>query len=348
MELKFEVSRARTRYLDPFRKFETTELEIETRRDPLSGDVARVLKFRARPLGPIDHEAFIQRSQAMPCPFCPENLEKMTTRYVPEELPEGRLSLGGATLFPNAFPYEAMNAVLVLCPEHYRRPAQFTPEMLANGLALAVQGFKRLAKGLSYGSVNWNYMMPAGAGLVHPHFQLAAGRTPTRYQASLRAKARAFARGGQEGQGADIAEAYIQAERQDGSRWLGRLGPASWMMPFAPRAVYDVMALVPGGKGLLDLKAAQIDKLAEGLGRVMRFFEAENVAAFNMALHTQLKPGAGLPMMLRLASRIDIPPMGIDEINYFEKLHDERITFLPPEELAPRLKALWDGGATQA
>jgi galactose-1-phosphate uridylyltransferase len=99
---------------------------------------------------------------------------------------------------------------------------------------------------------------------------------------------------------------------------------------------------VPGDRGLLDLKPAQLDKLAEGMGRVMQFFESENVAAFNMALHTQLRPGAGLPMMLRLASRIDIPPMGIDEINYFEKLHDERITFLPPEELAPRLRAFWD------
>jgi galactose-1-phosphate uridylyltransferase len=45
--------------------------------------------------------------------------------------------------------------------------------------------------------------------------------------------------------------------------------------------------------------------------------------------------------MLRLVSRVDMPPMGVDEINYFEKLHDEMITFLPPEELAERLRKNW-------
>ncbi|MFH1034557.1 MAG: hypothetical protein V1806_08630 [Pseudomonadota bacterium] len=338
--LKFDIARAQTRFLDPFNKFEPTTLVIETRKDPLSGDQARVLSFRARPLGPIDHQVYIDRSHERPCPFCPQNIEAMTTRYLPQDLPEGRLSQGGATLFPNAFPYEAMNAVLVVCQEHYLRPGQFTPEMLANALSLAAVAFKRLAKGQTYASLNWNYLMPAGAGLVHPHFQLAAGKAPTRFQAVLRAHARAYARAQE---GADIAADYIQAERQDGSRWLGRLGPASWLTPFAPRAIFDVMALIPGDKGLLDLKPAQVAKLAEGISRVLRFFEAQGVGSFNMALHTQLKPGAGLPMMLRLVSRVDIPPMGIDEINYFEKLHDEMITFLPPEELAQRLRPHWAG-----
>ncbi len=340
MDLKFETSYAKTRFLDPFREFQTTELDIETRRCPLSGDTARVLRFRARPLGPVDHSLFIARSQERPCPFCPENIERMTTRYLPQDLPQGRLQRGQATLFPNAFPYEAMNAVLVLGHEHYLRPAQFTPELLANALTLAQEGFRRLAKGLLYASLNWNYMMTAGAGLVHPHFQLAAGRRPTRFQAELRTRARAFAR---TNEGADIVASFLEAERKDGRRWLGRLGPASWVTPFAPRAIYDIMALVPGDKGLLDLKPNQVERLAQGLCRVLAFFESEGVGSFNMALHTQLSAGAGLPMMLRLASRIDIPPMGVDEINYFEKLHDEMITFLPPEELADRLKPHWAG-----
>lgn len=340
MELKFEIARSRARFLDPFKKFATTELDIETRKDPLSGDSTRVLSFRARPLGPIDHQVYLERSQERPCPFCPENLERMTTRYLPQDLPEGRLSQGGATVFPNAFPYEAMNAVLVLCPEHYLRPSQFSTEILANGLSLAALAFKRLAKGQTYASVNWNYLMPAGAGLVHPHFQLAAGKSPTRFQANLRARARAHARAKENG---DIASDYILAERQAGTRWLGRLGPASWLTPFAPRAIYDVMALIPGDKGLMDLKPGQIEKLAQGMSRVLAFFEAQGVGYFNFTLHTQLKSGAGLPCMLRLVSRVDIPPMGVDEINYFEKLHDEMITFLPPEELAQRLKPHWAG-----
>ncbi|CAO0822873.1 Galactose-1-phosphate uridylyltransferase [Desulfarculales bacterium] len=335
---KFDSTRVQTRFQDPFNKFETSTLAIETRKDPLSGDQARVLSFRVRPLGPIDHQAYLERSLERPCPFCPQNIERMTTRYLPQDLLEGRLSQGGATLFPNAFPYAAMNAVLVLCQEHYLRPSQFTPELLANALSLAVVAFKCLTKGQIYASVNWNYLMPAGAGLVHPHFQLAAGRSPTRFQAALRAHARAHTRAYE---GRDIAADYIQAEHKNGVRWLGRLGPAVWLTPFVPRAIFDVMALVPGDKGLLDLKSTQIAKLAKGISRVLSFFEAQGVGSFNLALHTQLKSGAGLPLMVRLVSRVDIPPMGVDEINYFEKLHDEIITFLPPEELAQRLRQHW-------
>ena len=100
------------------------------------------------------------------------------------------------------------------------------------------------------------------------------------------------------------------------------------------------MALMPGRKGLLDLSPAQVLKLAQGITRVLAYFEAKGVGAYNMALHTRLaSPDADLPLMLRLVSRVDIPPMGIDEINYFEKLHDEKLSFLPPENVAQELGA---------
>jgi hypothetical protein len=84
-----------------------------------------------------------------------------------------------------------------------------------------------------------------------------------------------------------------------------------------------------------------VEKLAQGMTRVLGFFQAKGVGAFNMALHTGLRPGTGMPLMLRLVSRVEIPPMGVDEINYFEKLHDEMVTFLKPEDLAGQLRPFW-------
>ncbi len=336
MPLKFISTYRRASFLDPFNNFQPTTREVEIRRDPLTGDITRILAFRLRDLGTIDHSLFLARSQERPCPFCPENLEQMGARFLPADLPSGRLTRGPATVVPNAFPYESMNVVLVLTKEHYLRPGQFTPEILANGLALAQESFKKLASGMGFGSVNSNYMMPAGAGLVHPHFQLAAGEKPTVFQASLRAKAQAHAR-----RGGDLAADYVRAEQANKVRLIGKLGPAVWLAPFAPRAVFEVMALMPEGQGLMDLKAPALAKLAQGLSRVLAYFEDKGVGAYNLALHTPLRPGTGLPFMLRLASRVQIPPMGIDEINYFEKLHDEIISFLPPESLAEELRARW-------
>jgi len=181
-------------------------------------------------------------------------------------------------------------------------------------------------------------MMPAGAGIIHPHFQLAAGLRPTRYQDALRRKAKAYKRRHPQ---SDLAAGYLEHERKDGSRWLGQLGPAGWAATFAPRAIYDIVALVPGDRGLCDLKPAQVAKLAQGLVAVLGYFQDKGVSSYNMALHTPLQPGTGMPLMLRLVSRIEIPPLGVDEINYFEKLHDEMLTFVRPERVAAEIRPYW-------
>lgn len=338
MPLDFRVSQRQTSFLDPFNEFARKDLTVEVRRDPLSGDVARILEFRARELGPVDHSAYLARENGRTCPFCPENIQPMTARFREEQVPAGRLTRGQAVCFPNAFPYEELNAVVVLTREHYLQPAEFTPEIIADGLLLAREAFSSLGGGLAYASVNWNYLMPAGAGLVHPHFQIAAGRGPTRFQRRVARRVRAFTR---REPGLDPAEDYLEHERSHRERWVGRLGPAGWVAAFAPRAIFDVMALVPGLKTLPGLKPPQVVKLAEGVCRVLRYFQDKGVGAFNLALHTCLEGRDDLPLMLRLVSRVEIPPMGVDEINYFEKLHDEMLTFIRPEQVASELRAYW-------
>jgi galactose-1-phosphate uridylyltransferase len=338
MPLDFSVSQRQTSFLDPFNDFARKDLTVEVRRDPLSGDVARILEFRARELGPVDHSAYLAREEGRTCPFCPENLQPMTARFTREQLPAGRLSRGQAVCFPNAFPYEQLNAVVVLTESHYLQPAEFTPEIIADGLLLAREAFERLGGGLAFGSVNWNYLMPAGAGLIHPHFQIAAGRGPTRFQESVVRRVRALRR---RQPGIDVAAAYLDRERDQRARWVGRLGPAGWVAAFAPRAIFDLMALAPGNQTLGGLKPPQVAKLAEGVCRVLAYFQDKGVGAFNLALHTGLHHRDDLPLMLRLASRVEIPPMGVDEINYFEKLHDEMLTFIRPEQVAAELRAYW-------
>jgi galactose-1-phosphate uridylyltransferase len=337
MPLKFSQTRQYASFLNPFNDFRPSRVEVDIRRDPLTGDCSRILAFRFKSLGKLDHSLFLERDQKRPCPFCPGNLEKMAGRFLPEAVPEGFLTRGEAVCFPNVFPYGSHTFVIRLTKAHYLRPSQFTPAQVSDGLLLAAQAFRRLAPGDAYGSVNWNYMMPAGGGQTHPHFQIVSAKRPTRYQAVLLRRARAFARR----HGRDMIEAYLEHEKADRSRWVGRLGAMAWTTPFAPRAIYDLMALSPGGKGLLELGPKQVEALARGVCRVLSYFESKGVGSHNMTLHTSLKPGAGLPMMLRLVSRIQIPPMGIDEINYFEKLHDETVCFLSPEEMAQEIREVW-------
>ncbi|MBU1450195.1 MAG: hypothetical protein KKB57_06910 [Proteobacteria bacterium] len=337
MPLKFSITHHQTGFLSPFDGFKPTQVDVDIRRDPLTGDRSRILSYRLRSLGKLDHSEYLERDKQRPCPFCPENLEKMAARFLPQEIPEGLLRRGEAVGFPNVFPYESHNAVLRLTKAHHLRPSQFTPRQLADGFLLAAEAFRRLTPKALYASVNWNYMMPAGGGQVHPHFQIVASGRPTRFQGRLIRRARVFAKR----EGREMMDAYLEHEKTEGSRWVGQVGPVAWLAPFAPRAIYDLMALSPAGKSLLELTPQQALGLARGMRRVVSFLEARGVSAYNMALHTSLQPGAGLPFMLRIVSRVHIPPMGVDEINYFEKLHDETVCFLSPEEMAQDLKTMW-------
>lgn len=340
MALKFQTTLRGAAFLDPFSGFQPRRVTVEVRRDPLFGDTSRILPFRRRDLGSVDHAVFLKRDRPDKCPFCPERLERYAARFLPDLVPEGHLALGQAVCFPNAFPYEALNAVVVMSRAHYLRPSQLTPDVLADALWLSRLAFRRLGRGLRYGSVNWNYMMPAGAGLVHPHFQVAGGRAPTRAQAAMRSRARAYARGRD---GASLAADYLAAEKRAGQRYVGRSGPWHWLSAFAPRGLFDFIALAPNTESLLSMRRAGVDALSRGISRVINYLEDQGVGAFNLALHTGLVKGSGLPLVVRLVSRVDIPPMGVDEINYFHRLHDECLTFVPPEEAAADLAAGWKG-----
>ncbi|MCB2192207.1 MAG: hypothetical protein KQI62_11615 [Deltaproteobacteria bacterium] len=337
MPLKFKITHHQTGYLNPADDMKPTHVDVEIRRDPLTDDRSRILSFRLRSLGKLDHSVYLERDKSRPCPFCPGNVEKMVSRFLPEEVPEGLLRRGEAVGFPNMFPYEAHNAVLRLTKKHHVLPSEFTPRQLADGLLMAVDSFKRVTPKARFAAVNWNYMMPAGGGVVHPHFQIVAGINPTRFQSRLIRKSKAFAKR----EGSDMMSAYLEHEKADRSRWVGQVGPVVWLAPFAPRAIYDLMALSPSGKGLMEFSSQQILGLAKGICRVVSFLQAKGVNAYNMALHSSLKPEAGLPFMLRIVSRVHIPPMGVDEINYFEKLHDETVCFLSPEEIAKDIKTMW-------
>lgn len=337
MPLKFQIIRRKNTFLDPFNDFAPKTVTLELRRCPLSGDTARVLPFRVKDLAPVDHQPYVERSQQRPCPFCPDNLPVMAARFPGHVSASGHITQGQAVCFPNAFPYEELSAVIVLTRQHYVTAGEVTAEIIADALEAARACLDKAGAGLGYAAINWNYMMPAGAGLVHPHFQVTAGRAPSRFQARLKARARAFARR----EGGDIAEAYLTDEERDGSRWLGWVRPFGWAAAFAPRGVYDVLALAPGGRTLGELTRGEVRHLAQGVAKVLGFFQSHHVGAFNMAIHTGLKPESGLPLMARLVSRVDLPPMGVDEINYLEKLHDEQMTFLPPEDQAAALREAW-------
>jgi len=124
--IKFEQSFRESTFLNPADDFTRRTLEVEIRKDPLVGHIARIVKFRFRPLERVDLTPLARESLDPGCPFCPDLVDRIATKFPPEVVAEGRIREGGAMVFPNVFPYERYNAVVVLTPAapHRNREVQ--------------------------------------------------------------------------------------------------------------------------------------------------------------------------------------------------------------------------------
>ena len=341
MKLDFVAEAQEATFESPFKGFEPATMKGEVRIDPLSGHVCRIVPFRLKPFEPVDLTQIVERSKET-CPFCPEVLEAKTSRFLPSfGVPGGRIREGCATLFPNAFPYARHSAVAVLGPDHFVEPADFRPELAADGLAAAKAYLIKIVEqspDCIHASVNCNYMPLSGAGLIHPHVQVLASNTPTRYQATLLRAAGEF--NGQDS-GA-IFDALLEHEISDGSRYVGRTGEIHWLSAFAPKGLMDLWGVLPRSSGFLSLSSSLMRDLADGMSRVIRFFGSRNIQSFNFSLYTSAVTDADSVFhLVRLIPRVNLPGFGVSDINYFERMHDESTTFFTPEEIAEGLRTFF-------
>ena len=99
MSIQFERYTYVSRFLDPRQGFNEVAIPSEVRRDPLTGDVARVIPGRSFSLpagliSPLPSE--VEDRSRETCPFCPERIADVTPRFLPELIPEGRIQEGTA------------------------------------------------------------------------------------------------------------------------------------------------------------------------------------------------------------------------------------------------------------
>jgi len=341
VEFRSETKRARLH--DPRRNFAAVEVESEVRRDPLTGNSARICHFTLSATRPPDL-AEIVRATAAQCPFCPERIESVTPRFPDDVLPEGRLRRGGALVVPNLFPYDDVSAIAALCPEHFHAMDAVPPRIVVDGLTAARDFLAiaagRFGPGAGYGIVTWNYMPPAGASQVHPHLQVVATADPGNALRRELAAAQAWL----ERTGRPYAEALLAAER-GGPRWVGEAGGVAWLVPFAPSGLLgDAMAVFPERRTVTELSDADIAGFAAGLVRVLRGFAAHGLWSFNLCLMPDAFGAATARhrLVARLLPRFYLSPvLHISDASYMHLLLEERFAMIHPEEVAERLRRAW-------
>jgi galactose-1-phosphate uridylyltransferase len=277
--LKLERLRERARVLDPRNCFAEALSEVEVRIDPLTGARARInISRTSRPKQALKRG---EESAPQKCPFCPENIDRETPKFPPDLVAEGRIRSGGAILFPNLFPLSGVHAICAFTPAHKLDIDSFTPEEILDGLACCRRLFEvGEAKGMSSHFLGWNHLPPAGASLLHPHFQAIATEKPLLGPDSLFEASETYARREGKCYWSELVEGEMGSPRL-----IGETPGFTWLAPWAPMGTYEVIGI--GRKSsMLTLDAAEIRGLSFGITKVLSGLWNLGVNALNMGLYS--------------------------------------------------------------
>lgn len=328
-------------YLDPFNHFERKETKLEVRKDHIAATVSRVLPYRFRIYERPPIDGYLEKSPPEKCPFCLPQRDTLTPRFPPEIHPAGQFKRGEAVLFPNAFPHSHHNTVAVMGNAHFLPLDSINPSLLTDGIIVCLDYMKKMLSidpSLNYASINWNYMPPAGGGLLHPHLQTVMGEEPTVFTGRLLSEAKKY----REKTGRDLWQDYLAWEKESGERFIARGKGAFWLTAFAPRGMAgEVVFIIPHQYSLPSLTEKDVASLSEDLISVFQYLNSINLVSFNFALYGTMTEEDAFPVQGRIIPRYLIRPLDTSDVNYFEKLHGEIICPFVPEEMAAGLKGFF-------
>jgi UDPglucose--hexose-1-phosphate uridylyltransferase len=335
-EIQFFKKEDQCWFLDSKKGFSKQYISLEIREDDLTGHVSRILPYRRKYPEVVIPPEMLEASKKV-CPFCPDQISSSTPKLLPEIASEGRIRRGGAWLFPNAFPYARYNWVIVLCEEHFLYPDQFSLEILRNGFLVAQDGIKRIGQSqpeFQYGYINWNYLPQSGAGLFHPHIQVLIEDVPT---ASHKKVLEGISRYQRE-ERPSFWQDYLLEEIKRGERYIGHQGDVHFLTAFSPRGIFGEIFILFSNRFTIDeVSTEDWTNFSQGLINTFKYLKS-HTNSFNLSLFSGNVKGTRSWVYGRLCPRMIIPPWNISDINYLEKLHDEVICVVSPEELSKDLR----------
>jgi len=308
----------------------TIERNTEVRFDPLTGESSRIVFDPGLPFSIPDYTEVAEQTKGPNCPFCSENVFKLTPLFPKEMVPEGRVTNGEAIVAPNLFPYSKYNGVTIMTKEHYVRLDEFSEVIIADAFRASQMYIesvlKHEEKPLSV-SINWNYLPHSGGSIIHPHQHIIISETETNYQANFNKQAKQFK--------AEHNEEYLtklyEAEKAEGARWIGERGNVAWLHAYAPKSHNDYLAIFRNKTSIDQITEADWTDFAAGIKAVFASLTEQGLASFNMVMHFS---NDGSPVHARFIPRLVLNELGTSDINFFQSLHQEPLVYKVPEEIA--------------
>ncbi len=344
--IRFKSIKRESKFLNPLKGFQEDIHLIEHRQDPLTGTqsiIGKELEDKAKMFFGETDQSLIQKiaqeSQAN-CFMCPNKVREVTPKYSQEIIPEGRIIVGEATLFPNLFPLSEYHAVCALTQAHYLKLSDFTPKILANGIQACLEFIKRVfsvKQSNSFMTINCNYLFPAGASAVHPHIQVLGGDTPYTFLTKILKGSHQYYKENHSNYWKDL----IELEKNSDERYIGRTGDVEWITSFSPLGSNEVQGIVLTKNNFLQLSQADTLSLSEGISNVLSFYEENGCSTFNFTIFSGSlgKEAEWFWINVRIISRSNVYENYRTDDYFLQKLLGNEILIKSPEALARQLRA---------
>ena len=337
MGITFRKEILEARLLNPLKNFELDTKIAEIRYDPLTGRTSRIVE-RFAPHVPKKPDITDLIEKTRNCFFCAEKVEKVTPKILPEISLEERIKVGEAVLFPNLTAYGKYSGVCIFSKEHFIELGDMTPELVANNLKASqryVQLVAAFDPSVQYCSINSNYLPPAGSSILHPHTQSTIDPVPTNVQREMVNCSQAYYEENRSVFWLDL----VKAEKKENARYLGAIGSTAWITSFAPLGFHEVQGIVLTQSSLAQLSSSEVEDVATGISRVLKYYSDKNFNSFNLAIYSGPMGGSdSFRVSVRLINRFNFEPYYLSDANFFERLHLEGIADEKPEETASELR----------
>lgn len=262
--------------------------------------------------------AYVSPPQQVPCPFCPEQVEKVTPCFADGT----RIRVGESLTFPNLFPFAEWHTVTVITRAH--QVSQFEPRQLQD----AFRGqLASLLQCDGYPSLNWNYLTSAGASIEHPHLQGMVDRRPS-------ALAERYIKGSYKylmRHGRSYWDDLVEKERQSSRFLFGQ--EIIWLAQAVPLGEREIRAILPCS--CIDDFEQYLDQFVEGLLSVIAMYRSLGTHAYNMSIFFgRNESSRGFSAFCSIISRMNPNATSLSDTAFMERLHQEPVILTLPEDLA--------------
>ncbi len=318
--------------------------ELEIRKDPLTGAQSvfnpRLQDKVAMFYGSSDMaliEKMAKESESR-CFLCEDRWAAMTPTYPTDVVPEGRIQVGQAVLFPNIFPAGQIHAVIRVGEKHYVPLDQFNAAPVEEAFQASLELAQALSKDKSvkYLTLNGNYLGPAGASIAHPHFQMMGGDLPFTFLESLLDAGERYYEAHHSCYWYDL----VQQEKVAGERYIGATGPVEWITAFSPQGANEVMGVLTKRTHFREMDIDDVKGLAAGLVKVLHGYAGMGISTFNFALYSGPldQRRESFRCFIRIISRQNVYENYRTDDYFLQKLLRNELILTPPEVLAGSMR----------